>query len=84
MKSSDSTERLRIHLAKCEGQTTYQDAMRAAYPDPKSWNYSSNGGPPGCAMAFGNLIRRIGGQYSSFRNYISVPRKFYESEDSND
>lgn len=26
---------------------------------PKSWNYSSNGGPPGCAMTFGRAFGRL-------------------------
>ncbi len=41
----------------------YHDLMRAVFPHdqyPRAWNYQSNGGPPGCAMAFGAALRRMG------------------------
>lgn len=49
------------------GKTTmpYHDLMRMVFPPdkyPKAYNYSVNGGPPGCAMAFGAAIKRLGGR----------------------
>lgn len=41
----------------------YHELMRAVFPldeYPRAWRYSSNGGPPGCAMAFGSGLRRAG------------------------
>ena len=41
-----------------------QDLMLLVFPRkeyPKAWNYSTNGGPPGCAMAFGRALREMGG-----------------------
>lgn len=39
----------------------YHDLLRAVFPYeewPNAWRYQSNGGPPGCAMAFGRALRR--------------------------
>jgi hypothetical protein len=44
-------------------QMSYYDLMHAVFPQdqyPRAWNYQSNGGPPGCAMAFGAALRRMG------------------------
>lgn len=46
----------------------YHELMRRVFPPeqyPKAWNYSSNGGPPGCAMVFGRALREMGGRRSS-------------------
>ncbi len=43
----------------------YHQLMRRVFPPehyPKAWNYSSNGGPPGCAMTFGKGLREMGGR----------------------
>ena len=40
----------------------YHSLMYALWPPeqhPKAWRYSSNGGPPGCAMAFGRALRQL-------------------------
>ena len=47
-------------------QQRYYDIMVEVFPTsqyPRAWNYSSNGGPPGCAMAFNAAIRRMGGSW---------------------
>jgi len=41
----------------------YYALLRATFPDdqyPRAMRPSSNGGPPGCAMAFGLALRKIG------------------------
>lgn len=55
----------RIHNAMA-GRTTmsYYELMVLVFPDdqyPGAMMNSSNGGPPGCAMAFGKAIRTMGG-----------------------
>ncbi len=38
--------------------------LAAVFPEkeyPKAYRISNNGGPPGCAMAFGSALRRMGG-----------------------
>lgn len=40
----------------------YHEMMHALWPPaqhPKAWRYSSNGGPPGCAMSFGRADCRV-------------------------
>lgn len=44
-------------------QMQYHDLMQAVFPEadyPRAWRYQSNGGPPGCAMAFGRALREMG------------------------
>ncbi len=39
------------------------ELMRAIFPEsqfPRAWRPSGNGGPPGCAMAFGAALRKYG------------------------
>lgn len=41
----------------------YHDLMAAVFPSslfPKAMRYQANGGPPGCAMAFGKALREMG------------------------
>lgn len=41
----------------------YHDLMREVFPEseyPNAFRFSTNGGPPGCAMAFGMALRRLG------------------------
>ncbi len=41
----------------------YHELMAAAFPPdryPRAFARSGNGGPPGCAMAFGAALRRLG------------------------
>ena len=40
----------------------YHSLMLRLWPPeqhPKAWRYSSNGGPPGCAIAFGRALGRM-------------------------
>jgi hypothetical protein len=55
------TERIQAELNK--GNKNYWDVMRAVFPEdkyPKAFNHSANGGPHGCAMAFGSALSRMG------------------------
>lgn len=41
---------------------SYHDLIYRMWPPgehPKAWRYSSNGGPPGCAMALGRALREL-------------------------
>lgn len=41
---------------------TYHELMRLVFPEdlyPNAYRYQSNGGPPGCAMAFGKALRKL-------------------------
>lgn len=43
----------------------YHELMLLVFPPakyPNAYNYSANGGPPGCAMQFGAAIKRLGGR----------------------
>lgn len=54
----------------------YWCVMREVFPAeqyPRAWRYSQNGGPPGCAMAFGAAIRRMGGHW----NQADADRRLY-------
>lgn len=47
-------------LLKERGSMTFNDLAYALYPEPRSWRYQANGGPPGCFMALSAAIRRGG------------------------
>ena len=52
--------------AAMKGRTVapYYDVMEAVFPSsdyPRAWRYAAGGGPPGCAMAFGAAVARMGG-----------------------
>lgn len=54
----------------------YYELMQAVFPEdqfPSAWRYGSNGGPPGCAMAFGRAIREMGGNVSLDRQAVWLP-----------
>lgn len=45
------------------GTTGYHTLLRAVFPEdeyPRAFRYQQNGGPPGCAMAFGRALRKLG------------------------
>lgn len=47
------------------GEMEYYACMRVVFPEdqyPNAWRYQANGGPPGCAMAFGRALREMGGR----------------------
>ena len=53
-------DRIRQHYRR---GIQYHELMRLVFPEdeyPRAWNYQANGGPPGCAMAFGRGLRRAG------------------------
>lgn len=57
----------------------YHDLMRLVFPEdqyPRAFNYGQNGGPPGCAMAFGRALREMDGTRdlsSSQRDHVYIP-----------
>ena len=56
-------ERIATALKNAGGSMTYYELMVKCFPldeYPNSWRYQSNGGPPGCAMAFGRALRELG------------------------
>lgn len=62
-------------------QAQYHEIMRLVFPRehfPRAFIYQSDGGPPGCAMAFGKALRRIGGCRMGgigSHSEVYVPRK---------
>lgn len=53
----------RIDIALNGDPLEYRDLAFLVFPPdkyPKAWNYSRNGGPPGCYMALSAAIRRYG------------------------
>ncbi len=61
-------EAYREILAAGRGEAPrYHDMLERVFPRseyPDAWRYSSNGGPPGCAMTFGRALRMLGGSTS--------------------
>lgn len=57
-------DRIDRALKQAGGRMSYFDLAVALWPDRSSWNYSSNGGPPGCYMTLSAALRR-GGFYVS-------------------
>lgn len=61
-KKTPLKDRIRTALESAGGRMNYQDLMSLVFPwkeYPKAWRYQSNGGPPGCAMAFGKALREM-------------------------
>lgn len=55
--------RARIDHYYRHGWRDYHGLLAKCFPPrihAKAWRCSSNGGPPGCAMAFGAAVRRMG------------------------
>lgn len=50
----------RIDAALTAGRITFYDLAMKLYPDPKSWRYKVDGGPPGCFMLLSAALRRGG------------------------
>lgn len=53
-------DRIRTHYTQ---GMDYHTLMQRVFPEdafPRAWRYSHNGGPPGCAMAFGKALRSVG------------------------
>lgn len=50
------------HLRDAGGRMGYFELALKMFPSeqyPRAWNYSSNGGPPGCYMQLSAMIRRL-------------------------
>lgn len=57
--------------AAYEHGISYWALMRAVFPPeayPRAWRCAVQGGPPGCAMAFGSALRRGGFVEDTQRN----------------
>lgn len=57
------TDRILTAIRPHHGVMDYHALMREVFPEnkyPRAWRPSCNGGPPGCAMAFGAALRRLG------------------------
>lgn len=53
----------------------YRDLMFEVFPDPNSHGYSQNGGPPGCAMAFGKALREMGAFWGRPGEPVHLPKE---------
>lgn len=54
----------------------YHELMMRVFPPedfPRAHRVSANGGPPGCAMALGAAIRRMGGTRDLKRGTVWIP-----------
>jgi hypothetical protein len=55
----------------------YHELMHKVFPEdkyPKAYRYQQNGGPPGCAMAFGRALREMGAhEHSGADRKIYIP-----------
>lgn len=72
MKMAPLTERMRENHRPGIG---YHELMRLCFPEdryPDAFRRSSNGGPPGCAMAFGQALRLLGWRRSFDGDTIEV------------
>lgn len=55
-------DRIRAAM-KDRSSADYYEIITATFPDdqfPRAFRYTVNGGPPGCAMAFGRALRQMG------------------------
>lgn len=58
-----------------EKSRDYATMLCAVFPPelfPKAHRISNNGGPPGCAMAFGKALREMGGRRDGDRVWLPV------------
>ncbi len=66
-------DRIKGIMSLRKGVMPYHESMRAVFPEdlfPKAWEYQANGGPPGCAMAFGKALRELGGRRDGDKVYL--------------
>lgn len=65
---------IRVRMrAAYEKSRKYSDMLREVFPEshfPRAHRYSYNGGPPGCAMAFGRALRAMGGLRDADRVWL--------------
>lgn len=58
-------DRIDALLSEAGGSMSYHDLAIALWPERRSHQYQSNGGPPGCYMALSAGLRR-GGYFISY------------------
>jgi hypothetical protein len=54
----------------------YHAMLATVFPEseyPRAHRISNNGGPPGCAMAFGSALRRMGGYRTGDKVWLPPP-----------
>jgi hypothetical protein len=78
MRIKKSTEQRIKEAMGSKTTMQYHDLMRLVFPPekyPNAYNYSVNGGPPGCAMTFGSAIKRMGGRDSGMggQRMVEIP-----------
>jgi hypothetical protein len=73
--------RILSELRRRRGRMQYHDLMTAVFPFdeyPRAFRCAVQGGPPGCAMAFGRALRELGcvdtGMGSERMVYSEPPR----------
>jgi hypothetical protein len=74
MRRTPIRERIRTAFG---GRTRmkYFDLMCDVFPPdeyPRAWRYSHNGGPPGCCMALGRALRKMGADVSGMGSARTV------------
>lgn len=66
-------------LAAYRPGISYYDLIHAVFPDnqyPRAFRHAPGGGPPGCAMAFGNALKKMGAWIDYMGNRaVFIPRK---------
>jgi hypothetical protein len=76
-----TTQRIAEHLVGAHpAKHTYYLTMLAVFPPneyPDAWRYSSNGGPPGCAMTFGAALRKM--KVVNYRGDLSFDSTFVKT-----
>lgn len=64
MAAPDSLDLRIMRVMAGQPRMPYQAVLEAVFPIgeyPDAWRTPTTGGPPGCAMAFGAALRRLGG-----------------------
>ena len=77
MKAAPLEQRIRAAMGE-RRSAQYHDLMAAVFPEadyPKAYRGSVNGGPPGCAMAFGAALRRMGWMWHGMGSARQVYRR---------
>lgn len=65
-KPKPIADRIREAFKEDERELRYDELMRRVFPRdqyPNAFRYQSNGGPPGCAMAFGAALKRLNASF---------------------
>ena len=71
---SDALKPIRMRIREAYlRDPNYSAMLREVFPEahfPKAHRISNNGGPPGCAMAFGRALRLMGGRRDQNRVWL--------------